>query len=93
MGELKMGPGKIEALQTEIYMQSDLITKVEVSYFNNRNVIYINHKPSDRKHSSYYHCVHVSRDGLMVNSNGHHHLDVHNAMNKAVKVARNYLDI
>ncbi len=91
--ELKMELDEIETLQRQIYMQSDLITKVEVSYFNDRNVIYIHHKPSHRKHQSFYHCVHVSSDGLMVNSNGHHPLDVHNAMNEAVKIARKALNI
>ncbi len=86
--ELKMELDEIEALQRKIYMQSDLITKVEFSYFNGRNVIYIHHKPSNSHHQSFYHCVHVSSSGLMVNSNGHHSLDVHNAMNEAVKIIR-----
>lgn len=79
---------RIEQLKVDIARVSDLITKVEVMKIDGCETIYIHHKPIDRKHSSFYHCVHVSKDGVMVNSNGHHPLDLHNAMNEAVKVAR-----
>lgn len=79
---------RIEQIKVDIARVSDLITKVEVMKIDGRETIYIHHKPNDRKHPSFYHCVHVSKDGLMVNSNGHHPLDLHSAMNEAVKVAR-----
>lgn len=78
-------------IKRDIAQVSDLITRVEVSDVNGRETIYIHHKPNDRKHPSYYHCVHVSSDGLMVNSNGFHPLDVHDAMNEAIKIARKAL--
>lgn len=82
-----------DQVKVDILRVSDLITNVDFAVIDGRETIYINHKPSNRKHSSYYHCVHISSEGLMVNSNGHHSLDVHNAMNEAVKVARKALGV
>lgn len=56
-----------------------------------RPTVYIRHKR--RLESSYYHCVHVSSDGLMVNSNGHHPIELHDAMNEAVKVVKKELSL
>lgn len=80
-------------IKAEIKQISKLIT--DVTFCNcfgdcERPTIYIHHKPVT---ASYYHCVHVSSDGLMVNSNGHHPLELHDAMNEAVKVARKHLSI
>lgn len=84
---------KREQIKIDIARVSSLITNIEVAEIDGRETIYIHHKPNGRKHRSCYHCVHVSKDGLMVNSNGYHPLDVHDAMNDAIKVARKALNL
>lgn len=83
--------GDQERARIEIANVSPLITKVEFAVIDGAETVYIHHKP---KHEpNYYHCVHVSDHGLMVNSNGYHDLDLHGAMNEAVKIACQYLRI
>lgn len=84
-----------DQVRLDVSRVSPLITKVDFCpCFGDqdctRPTIYIHHKGQD---PNYYHCVHVSADGLMVNSNGYHPLDVHDAMNEAVKVAREALGL
>lgn len=82
-----------EQLKVNILRVSDLITRVEFADIDGRETIYIHHKPCNRKHPSYYHCIHVSSEGLMVNSNGYHPLDVYDAMSEAIKIARKALGV
>lgn len=87
-------PEEQDELKRQILSVSRLITAVTFcECFKgsgcSRPTIYIHHK--NGRTSNEYHCVHVSSDGLMVNSNGHHDLDVHDAMNDAVKIARENL--
>ena len=95
MGDLKSIEDQ-DGLKRKILSVSPLITDVTFCFYwrvngkgCRRPTIYIHHKNS--RTSNEYHCVHVSSDGLMVNSNGHHDLDVHDAMNEAVKIARENL--
>lgn len=43
--------------------------------------------------ASYYHCCAVSVEGLLVNSNGHHPFEVHDAMGEAIKIVRKHLGV
>lgn len=84
-----------DELVTAIKNVSSLITDVDFCSCSYRippcrnTSIYIRHAGST---SSAYHCTHISNKGLMVNSNGYHPIEVHDAMNEAVRLAKAFLD-
>lgn len=79
---------KQDQIRIEIANVSPLITKVEFAVIGGNETIYIHH---NNENPNAYHCVHVSKRGLMLNSNGYHDLDVHDAMNEGVNIARKHL--
>lgn len=82
-----------EQIKTECMMVSPLIH--EVSFCScvdkcARPTVYIKHQG---KRFYEHHVIILSSEGMFCNSNGYHPIEVHDAMNEAVKIARQHLGI